>query len=271
MSRSFNSDKPSDVTEEIPPQPVPPTDEELIAQGIPIQRKARGNKNSPIVSVTWEVYSAMWNDYKAGLRMMSRLAEKYKLTEKTVSRIVLRGYPRRGWGSFVDRLKNETFEQEMLEAKAVAALAAERRLEAAKAETDTLKVAQGIRYVGAKALVALHKAIDASTTNRLRREKKPDGTYVTVELPPTTLDVLRTLHELVRCVKVTQEIESIYFGGQEEKAAYIKTMVSATTRKVTAVSQEQIDYIIAHEGKLPDGITTDDLLGITVTSGSDMN
>lgn len=205
------------------------------------------------------LYERLVDFYTKGTRSAGELMRLTGVHRKTARRAIEKGWPENGWDSlreraaFYDRIQQAAANKESPERAKVA-----RDFLAMRAEY--LQLTHGLRSSIAQILGPLLTAIPNSNTTSIRTSLDEvldaKGAVTkrirrTVTVQPSILDLANTINQLAGALERT--------GGGELEQLLAKPPQGATGRRKHALTVEQIEFMAANAGKLPPGVSLEDL------------
>jgi len=205
--------------------------------------------------VSQEIYESMWEAWKRGDRIKSHLQETFGLTSQTVSRIVDKGYPERGWLSLRERWRHYENEQMRGQQKAIAEKAMESLDAWEAAKQQNLRLLRAGKAGVAKMVQGWFESMGKIRWVKERRYKDHTGAWQTTEVALTASEVARIGLMLSQTTENFLKQESLWLGGPTEAVN-----VNSGTPGWFSLSPEQLDQIL-ESGQLPPGVTDEMLFG----------
>jgi hypothetical protein len=183
--------------------------------------------------------------YRDGVRTHRRLATELGVSIPTAKHLIERGYPKREWPSLKERARLYDAHKREADDRASAEKARAETDERLRAKTDNLKLTKLVKAAVAAGLRKVLNVVDKATFEKtVRGEKVVEGKAV--------LDALRSLASSLKDVSGVEEVWSnVEVDGTDGRAL----------PGWATLSEEQAQYIIDHDGQLPDGVDDAMLMG----------
>lgn len=231
-----------------------PSSGSLVDAPVPDVAPGTGSKTRRVSHAEWE---AVYQAWKAGERNKTRLAERFRLSADTVYKYVTKGLPVNGWPSFMVRLQME--QQTVVEARQKASdqIAAQVVDEYGKCRQENLQVLRALRAACAQQVGKMLKNLEQTSWTRrdvtYSIDKEGKQLRQTVDRPLDAAEVSHVARALSSSIAMCGRMESFWLGGPDQRPEDVPD-----SEKVT---QDDVDWILAHDGQLPPGMTIEQLVG----------
>lgn len=236
----------------------------------PAEKGVFGNSRGK--RVTEEEYEGIWEAWKSGIRTKKELMRMFHVNWSTITRILDRGYPQRGWQSIRERWVLLQEEQHQEQSKLLLAQQAALQNEWDEAKQQSLQILRAGQAAAARLVKALVEATADVKFTRTKKWKDKQGNWHEEEVPMSGNHLAIAALRVAQTLDILQNKIAFWHGGPE-KADVTKGSLLA---RLMELPREQLDYMAAH-GTLPPGMTDEDIFGPTVAKaikgagGSEVN
>jgi hypothetical protein len=218
-------------------------------------------------AITAEMYERLWELYRdMPARSMRKLTQVSGLSEKTCTKAINLGWPARSWPSLRERAvlwdkrARENADKPLTEKQI---LDLQRFMEI---RNENLNVSRSFRALASRLALRINDAIDRATASRTYKAHR----VIQVQVGKKTVD--RAVQEdvelppyLPHLASAARDLGSLVFAAGEAERNWAKIAppedVPEGETGWESLTDEQHRYIIEHEGKLPPGVTIEQLRG----------
>jgi hypothetical protein len=226
-----------------------------------------GDRRRKDVAITREKYDRALELYLHGTRSINGLARAMGIVRNTAKRLVDVGYPDKGWPALKDRAQLYDAERERAKQKLgrVSPQQADEMGRWVEMREENRNLARAVRAVGSRAVQRINEAVSRATSDRtivvskVVQIKGRGGKLIdrvvqeVVTAPPYLPHVVQAARAVAALVA--------QMGASEVMFARITVPdhLKGASTGWDKLTKEETDYIIANGGKLPPGITIDQL------------
>lgn len=206
--------------------------------------------------VSQETYEGIWEAWKKGMRTKRALMVAFNVNHSTITRLVDRGYPNRGWKSIRKRWEEYEEEQHVEQQRLMIAQQAAMQDKWDEAKKENLGLLRAAKVATARMVKAMVEACERITFTRTKRYKNKAGDWVEEEVPLQGGALAAAMLRMAQAIDILQTKEAFWLGGPTE----VKELRGGPFARWMELTPEQLAFIEEH-GQLPEGVTEEDLLG----------
>ena len=216
-----------------------------------------------------DAYDRLTEIYLHGTRSIRGLATKGGVAYQTARKAIEVGWPAQGWDALAERARL----YDKLHAEGQTATSPERAKSARdwiKMRDDYIEIAAGVRVGLAKSLRILVQNVDLAVATKMAPQRQvhfeevlddkgaivrriPHTLTVDVMLPPSIHAIADSFSQIASALDRT--------GGGELEQLMANPPPGATGKRGHRLTAEQIRYMAENQGKIPPGVTMEDLGG----------